>query len=253
MQKTKTTRVTSCWRAAALLVLGLMLAPTAWAQVLPPEAPATAAVEQEAEPDATYRLQPGDGLEVRFFYNPELNEQAQVRPDGYLGFQLIGDLRVAGLTVPELTELLTQRYREDVKVTNPALTIQVRSYANRRVYVGGEVVRPSMLPLMGTQTVLGAIAEAGGLKASAKRNEVVVVRRDPQGVPQLIRLGLKARKGAAPEAAAFELQPLDVVLVTESGISRANRAVDQYVRQMVPFLVTAGFSYILNGSVLGVQ
>ena len=29
-----------------------------------------------------YRLQVGDQLDVKFFYNPELNEQVTVRPDG---------------------------------------------------------------------------------------------------------------------------------------------------------------------------
>jgi polysaccharide biosynthesis/export protein PslD len=29
-----------------------------------------------------YRIQPGDQMDVKFFYNPELNESATVRPDG---------------------------------------------------------------------------------------------------------------------------------------------------------------------------
>jgi len=29
-----------------------------------------------------YRLQVGDQLDVKFFYNPELNEQVTIRPDG---------------------------------------------------------------------------------------------------------------------------------------------------------------------------
>jgi hypothetical protein len=38
-------------------------------------------------------------------------------------------------------------------------------------------------------------------------------------------------------------------VVHESGVSKANRAIDQYVRQMIPMLLTGGFTYLLNGAV----
>jgi hypothetical protein len=46
------------------------------------------------------------------------------------------------------------------------------------------------------------------------------------------------------------LQPLDVVVVHESGVAKANRAVDQYIRQMVPVLLTGGFTYLFNSAVI---
>ena len=39
-----------------------------------------------------HRIQLGDELEVRFFYNPELNDRVIVRPDGYIWLQLVGEL-----------------------------------------------------------------------------------------------------------------------------------------------------------------
>ena len=36
-----------------------------------------------------YQIQPGDDLDIRFFYNPELNEQQRVRPDGRIALQLV--------------------------------------------------------------------------------------------------------------------------------------------------------------------
>ena len=45
------------------------------------------------------------------------------------------------------------------------MTIQVREFADRRVFVGGEVTRPGMQPLVGQQTALGAVMEAGGFRS----------------------------------------------------------------------------------------
>jgi len=52
---------------------------------------------------------------------------------------------------------------------------------------------------------------------------------------------------AISPAATFLLEPFDVLVLHESGISKANRVVDQYIRQMSPILLTGGFSYLFNG------
>jgi len=38
-----------------------------------------------------YVIQPGDELDVKFFYNPDLNELVTVRPDGRISLQLVGE------------------------------------------------------------------------------------------------------------------------------------------------------------------
>ncbi len=117
------------------------------------------------------------------------------------------------------------------------MTIQVREFANRRVFVGGEVNRPGMLPMVGRQTALGAVMEAGGFRPTAARNELLVVRQTLDDRPRLLLLSLKNDKGLPSEASHFILQPLDVVLVNESGIARTGRAVDQYIKQLLPFSI----------------
>lgn len=198
-----------------------------------------------------YRLAAGDGIEVRFFHNPELNEQVQVRPDGAISMQGVGELKVSGLTISGVVTRLREMYSNVLR--DPAVTVQVRNFANNRIFVGGEVTRPGMLPLVGEQTALGAITEAGGFKASAKRSTVIVIRRGESDIPQVLKLSMKHRGAEASDAASFALQPLDVVLVAESGIARANRGLDQYVRQMIPGVLTGGFTYLFNGGLLGTK
>jgi protein involved in polysaccharide export with SLBB domain len=204
-----------------------------------------------ATEQSAYRLGPGDVLDIKFLLNSELNEQVQVRPDGFIAMPLVGELSVAGLTVSDLVSKLTKAFETVLK--SPSVIVQVREFANRRVFVGGEVGRPGVLPLIGRQTALGAVMEAGGLKSSANRDGIVVLRRGDEDTPRVIHLSMKSADGTAPEASAFQLQPLDVVFVNESGVSRANRAVDQYVRQMSPMLLTAGFSYLFHAALFGAR
>jgi polysaccharide export outer membrane protein len=237
-------------RLAWLIALASTLAVSAQAADLPGSGQLSSPSSAQTS-SAAYRLEAGDTIEVRFLSNPELNEQAQIRPDGRISMQIVGELRLSGLTVAEAMALVANVYKDTLK--QPLVTVQVRTFANRRVFVAGEVVRPGVLPLVGDQTAMGAITEAGGLKSSAKRNEIVVIRRGANDTPERIQVSLRGRGTGPPQAAAFRLEPMDVVVVMESGIARADRAVDQYVRQLVPVLLTGGFTYLFNGGVLGVR
>src|SRR5262245_12128635 len=81
--------------------------------------PAAAAADDE------YRMCPGDVIEVRFFFNPELNEQVQIRPDGRISLQLMGDVHLAGLSTDQAVKMLHAKY-SDV-LSTPRITIQIRS------------------------------------------------------------------------------------------------------------------------------
>jgi polysaccharide export outer membrane protein len=231
------------FRPSVLLCACLLVAGSA---ILSAQESKTAQAPNPAE--RLYRLEAGDSIDLRFFYNAELNESVQIRPDGNISMHLIGEVAAAGRTIADLTSFLDSKYKDIIK--QPSLTIQIRSYANRKVFVGGEVARPGVIPLVGRQTVLAAIMEAGGLRPTARRGEVLLVRQTEAGTPQTFRVSLNGAGNAAPQAASFSLQPFDVVLVSRSNIVKANQAIDQYVRQMIPALLTGGFTYLFNGRIL---
>src|SRR4051812_9913078 len=55
--------------------------------------PTTTDQKQPAESEpAHYRLAAGDTIQVRFFFNPELNDEIQIRPDGRITMQLVGEV-----------------------------------------------------------------------------------------------------------------------------------------------------------------
>ena len=80
-----------------------------------------------AIPQEDYRIQVGDQIDIKFFFNPELNEQVRVRPDGRISLQLIGEIKTAGFTAQELKAVLVKEYERELK--NPEVAVIVRSFS----------------------------------------------------------------------------------------------------------------------------
>ncbi len=194
------------------------------------------------EPVTAYRLQSGDIVDVRFFYNPEINEQnVQVRPDGKISMQLIGDVQFAGKTVDEIGRAIEEAFTKTLK--SPRVSIQIRGYASQKAYVAGEVPRPGTISLGTSMTVMAAISEVGGILPRGNRQKVILIRKMPDGKPGRKEIQLFVGKQPAPDA-LLALQPFDVILVPETKIARVDRWVDQFLRQTLPFNLAAGFTYL---------
>ncbi|HYD98057.1 MAG TPA: polysaccharide biosynthesis/export family protein [Alphaproteobacteria bacterium] len=158
-----------------------------------------------------YVLAVGDELELKFFFNPELNERVTIRPDGRISLQLVDDVPAEGLTASALAARLEAAYAAEVR--QPNVAVIVRSFANQRVFVGGEVRRPGAQPLAGRLTLLQALLAAEGPTEAAGSDKVVVTRRGPGGQPQVLTVNARRLLDGADPAADIELQPLDVVTV----------------------------------------
>ena len=193
--------------------------------------------------DIRYRVGRGDELSFKFIHTPELNTVAAVRSDGRVTLPLIGELPVAGLTLKELTEKIETGL--SARVRRPEVAINVQgAITSQRVFIGGEVARPGVQPLVGPLTVVQAVMAAEGLKESAQPREVVVLRSDAQGARRALKLDLAAVMAGADGAPDILLAPYDVVIVPRSGISNVGLWVDQYIRKVLP--VNLGLSYTIN-------
>ncbi len=194
---------------------------------------------------AEYVIQTGDQLQVKFFYNPELNEDVTVRPDGKISLQLVDEVKAAGLSPSYLDQVLTQQYARELQ--KPQITVIVRSFTGQRVYVGGEVGRPGLINLVGSMTALQAVINAGGFKETAKPNGAIIIRKGPDNRPIPMRVDLgKVLYGEGAEA-DVQLQPYDIVYVPKTWIAKANKFVNQYIERLFLYRgVSFGFSYQIN-------
>ncbi len=167
--------------------------------------------------DEQYVIKPGDKLSIKFFFNPELNEEELiVRPDGRISLQLIHEVDAANLTATQLRDQLKDRYAGQVKT--PEIAVIVRSVKEPPiVYVSGEVERPGEFEIIGSLSVLQATSRAGGIiEDTAKKDEVIVMRKDPSGQTFIIKLDLTAALNGTDLTQNIRLRPYDFVHVPRS-------------------------------------
>ncbi|HKY31996.1 MAG TPA: polysaccharide biosynthesis/export family protein [Candidatus Polarisedimenticolia bacterium] len=184
------------------------------------------------QPPATVRLAPGDVVDVKFFSVAELNESQAIRPDGKIALQLVGDVEAQGKSPAELREELIRLYTPHLKTAD--VTVVVRSFQSRHVYVGGEVLNPGSYPMPGQLTALEAVMQAGGFTRYAQLKNVVIIRhQDGQRYGASLDFSETSKGTDVPH---FYLEPLDVVYVPETRITRVNRWIDQHINQLLPTL-----------------
>ena len=181
----------------------------------------------------SYDIQPGDELDIKFFYNPELNENVIVRPDGMITLQLIDDVKVAGLNPAEVDELLTKKYSKDLR--KPVLSVIMRTFTAQRVFVGGEVVEPGLVDLAPGMHPVQAVFQAGGFRETAKPEAAIVICKGEGNKPIPVLLDLNGAMYGVGQGASFELRPDDIVYVPKSTIAKINKFVDQYIQGMLMF------------------
>jgi polysaccharide biosynthesis/export protein len=222
--------------AAGTTAVGLAQAP----QPPLPQPP----VASEPAPSKPYVLQAGDEITIKVFNNDDLLDTVMIRPDGMISVLLLDDVEAAGLTASALDAKLTTGYAKFFR--DPQVTVIVRNFANLRVYVGGEVGQPGPVPLRGEVTALQAIIQVGGFRPTARLDSVILLRNDGTDRPVVSKLNFKELLDKKQPDVA--LQPFDVLYVPLSRIAKADKFVDQYMRQLLPISLTGGFTYILDGA-----
>jgi polysaccharide biosynthesis/export protein len=123
-----------------------------------------------------YRIEAGDTFDLTFDLSPEFNQLAvAVQPDGFVSLRAVGDIKVAGETVPELTQTVRQAYGKILN--NPVISITLKEFEKPYFVADGQVAKPGKYEMHGNMTVTQAIAVAGGFQSAAKHSQVVLFRR----------------------------------------------------------------------------
>ncbi len=188
-----------------------------------------------------YVLQIGDEFEVKFFHHNELNELVVVRPDGRISLQMIGDVDALGKTPAELDAVITEKYSSIL--LDPEVTVIVKRPTAARVYVGGEIKMPGMLPLEGMMTCRQSIMQAGGFLTTAEPSNIYIIRYQGTDKPLIVKVDLARGLKTPGEVDDVVLQSQDIVYVPRSIVAEANLFVEQYIDRLLPFDRFFGFSY----------
>ena len=173
-----------------------------------------------------YTLGEGDVLYISVWQEDDLSQEVIVRPDGKLSFPLAGDVPVLGLTFTQLKDELTERLKEYVRY--PVVSISLRKFGGKKVIVLGEVTHPGVYSVTGKNTVLEAIALAGGFTEHAVHSSVILVRGGLQ-TPEGKRLDLSRAIKKTDIGQNVTLQSEDIVYVPKKFIADLNYVLTQII------------------------
>jgi polysaccharide export outer membrane protein len=168
-------------------------------------------VEEEKVAPEPIVLHEGDSVRISFPGAPNLNTVQQIKRDGRIALQLVGEVQASGLTASQLEKKLLELYGPQLQTKE--VTVAVES-ANFPVYVTGAVLRPGKILCDRPMTALEAIMEAGGFDyAKANQKEVMIIRHE-NGQIEHFKLNLK-KVMDGQQSEPFNLKPFDIVKVPE--------------------------------------
>jgi len=123
--------------------------------------------------DGPFQLGRGDVISITVWKHPTLSETIPIGPDGRIGYPLIGELEVAGLTIAQIQQQISERMNRHIR--DAQVSVVLNAVHSFRVYVMGQVVRPGVFELKGPVTVVQALAMAGGFTPFASKSDISVV------------------------------------------------------------------------------
>lgn len=127
--------------------------------------------------DNSYRLNPGDMIEISIWKEDNLNRKVIVLPDGMISYPLVGHVMAAGKTPKELEDELVLRLKNGKYFSSPTLNVSVTETSGNQMFVIGEVKNAGAFVLRQQLDVMQALSLAGGLTKFADRGDIVILRR----------------------------------------------------------------------------
>ncbi len=144
---------------------------------------------QEKVTPSPYKIGPGNILEIVTWKEPDFSRpEVLVRTDGMITFPLLNDILAAGRTTLELKTDIETRLKD--YVSNPVVTVTVRTPTVKKFYILGEVANTGEYDLVRELTVLQAFALAGGFTEWASKKEIILLRNE-NGKEKIIRVNYK--------------------------------------------------------------
>jgi polysaccharide biosynthesis/export protein len=176
-----------------------------------------------SERDQRYRIQPSDVIEIHYRYTPEYDQTVAVQPDGFVALQIVGDVKLQGLTLDQAKAGITEKASQRLK--DPEISVVLKEFEKPYFVVGGEVGTPGRFEMRGKVTAIEAIAMAGGFKNTAKHSQVILFRKVSSELAKTQILDLKAVMNGSEVEPNIDLEPGDTLIVPQNRISKIERIV----------------------------
>ncbi len=172
--------------------------------------PATS-VPGTATDDASYVIGIDDVLAINVWKEPDISRSVQVRSDGKISLPLVGEVAAGGKTPKALKAEITDKLKS--YISEPEVTVIVQEMRSKKFNIMGQVARPGSYPLTGNMTVLDGLALSGGFRDFAKKKDIYVLRKKPDGTDERLPFNYKDVIKGKNTQQNVKLMPGDTVVV----------------------------------------
>lgn len=159
---------------------------------------------------SAYILSVNDQVQIEVYQEDDLRSNTKISQDGSIFLPLLGNVRIAGLTLNQATARITELLRKDYLV-KPQVTMSVVAFSKKRFTILGQVNNPGIkeLPDQEGMDILDAIGLAGGYTRIANPSRITIKRGS-----QVIQVDGKAM--AKGEGRKVQVLAGDTITVAES-------------------------------------
>ncbi len=195
-------------------------------------------IEAFTKPETTnvtfenYILQPADQIEILCSKVPEIHlQQQQIRPDGKVAFEVLGEVEAAGKTPKQLAELMRLKAMELYSLSdkNP-LSINIVRYKSKAYYVLGQVVFSGPKTCTGRDTVLTALAKAQPTVLAWKEKFKVIRPSSQTNVkPKIFKLNYKKMIKQGDTSKNVLLQEGDIIYAPPTILATIGLMIEEIV------------------------
>lgn len=195
-----------------------------------------------------YILHPPDEIEIHCSAVLEIDlQRQQIRPDGKISFEAVGEIDVAGKTPSQVANVLRGKILElyQIEGDNP-IDVRVVAFRSKRYYVLGQVGNPGAQIYSGRDTVLGAIALAGSptVLAWVERIQVIRPSANKNVKPKIFEFNFDRAAAHGDATKDVLLQQGDIIYVPPTILAAAAMKIEEFIRP-----IARAFSgyYIMGG------
>ena len=150
---------------------------------------------------------------ITVFGQPDLTTRQRVSEVGAVKMPLVGEVVIAGMTLPEAEQTIRTAYIEGEFLRSPEVMVNLVEFSPERLTVLGEVGRPGDILLPSGETeieIQRAIALAGDFSAIARKGAVRVERKLPDGTSTVVEVDMNKILDSDEQ---FFVRPGDIIFV----------------------------------------
>lgn len=164
-----------------------------------------------------YVIGPQDLLTISVMESPEMSREVRVAADGTVSLALLAErVRVTGLNLSQVEDLLKQKYQEAGILNQGNITVTLKELQSKPVTVMGSVRAPGVFQVSGQVRLLRLLSLAGGFTDDVGMT-VKLLREDESGKIQMLQANVEDLREGRAEANLL-VQGGDTVNVPPAGV-----------------------------------